>query len=58
MCVRSASASKLDFLTISEERCRVCDIVRSKSDCFKRKVGAVFVNADKYKSIYIIRKKI
>ncbi len=26
--------------------CAIADVVRSKSDCFKRKVGAVFVNED------------
>ena len=33
-------------MTKHEYICRVCDVVREKSDCLKRKVGAVFVNAD------------
>jgi len=33
-------------MTKHEYICAIADVVRSKSDCFKRKVGAVFVNAD------------
>ena len=33
-------------MTKHEYICKIVDVVRSKSDCFKRKVGAVFVNDD------------
>lgn len=33
-------------MTKHEYICAIADVVRSKSDCFKRKVGAVFVNQD------------
>ena len=33
-------------MTKHEYICAIADVVRSKSDCEKRKVGAVFINAD------------
>jgi len=33
-------------MTKHEYLCAIADVVKSKSDCFKRKVGAVFVNTD------------
>lgn len=33
-------------MTKHEYICQIADVVRAKSDCFKRKVGAVFVNTD------------
>jgi len=33
-------------MTKHEYICRVCEVVAAKSDCFKRRVGAVFVNTD------------
>lgn len=33
-------------MTKHEYICAVCRVVAAKSDCFKRKVGAVFVNED------------
>lgn len=33
-------------MTKHEYICAICDVVTSKSDCYKRKVGAVFVNHD------------
>lgn len=33
-------------MTKHEYICAICDVVRSKSNCAKRKVGAVFVNDD------------
>lgn len=33
-------------MTKHEYICAICDVVRSKSDCYKRQVGAVFINKD------------
>lgn len=33
-------------MTKHEYICQICEVVASKSNCFKRKVGAVFVNED------------
>ena len=33
-------------MTKHEYICQICEVVASKSDCFKRKVGSVFVNED------------